>query len=237
MNYNRNKRYFFPRKYSTGMLFLLGGISTILIGLNYGIAFSLILGAVLLVIGVIGIILAISTNSIPDSSLDEQRDAYAADAVERAKKYFKLEQAEYAREPITLTSYHYATKDAAALVRIGRDDVPRSNACLTVVLLFTQDRLYWYDSKFSLVFMGDEVETGDSMPYTAIQNVVAEAAKRNCDVTPRFKTISVNMKHLKVEGSAKTFDAYLVSPNTDETVAIIKDIVKDCKKKSSKKSS
>ncbi|MEG1548298.1 MAG: hypothetical protein RR232_06730 [Clostridia bacterium] len=234
MRYSRNKRYFFPRRIGTAVLMLLSGLLTATLGLDKGIMLSLIIGCVLLLGGIAMFALAVSTKLIKDSALDEQRDLFAADAVSRAMNHFGLtSEAVDAHEPVVIKTYYFNTKDAPALVKIGKDGVPRANNCEALVLLFSNDTLYWYDFKFSLVFKDEITNTPDTILYTDIKNVAAEAAKLPCETT-RWKKIFVNCKHFKIESADKTLSAYLATPDMQTTVDEVKAFLRRMRKTAAK---
>ena len=231
MKYSRNKRYFFPRKIVTGLLVIVSGIFTMYVGLDKGILFSLILGGLLFAAGVTLLVLAIITRHIKETSLDAQLDTFTENAQQRALDDFSLTEAELVRPSIILKGYYYNTKDAKPLVKVGKDDIPRSNICVALVLLFTEDKLYWYDFKFSLVFKDDVVSTKTSVPYADIKNAALEDTNLDGETT-RWSPITIKCKNFKVECADRTLNEYFIKNHPEISGALedVKSFIRSKKK-------
>ena len=232
MKYIRNKRYFFPFRLTVAALHTVSGMLCTYIGLERGVQFPLFLGVPLFVIGFVLFILGIVTRLTKGTALDADIAKYTRDIADTAKAALELPaDTAYIQEPVVLASYHYNTKDARALVKIDKDGVPRTNLCLALVLLFTEDTLYWYDHKFSLVFKEDRSQTMGSVKYADIKSAVLEDMKVSCETT-KWNTISVMCRNLKIDcGETTLMECFLKNnPDVDAALAALKKLVKAAKK-------
>jgi len=192
MDYVRNLKYFKPdpeQSIAPGVITIIRGIVLMLIlsGIINAVA-GFITGLVVIIGGIIAIIYTIKDNQkrikVTDTDIDKICMEYLANLQSMAMKKLGIDEDQVQEAlPISFSGYYFNDVGGSPrLIRKGDDGRYRSSNYNAVMFLFSDEQVYCYEHRFSLV-QNENEEATDEIFYSDIVSVStrSEAVTYNFD--------------------------------------------------------
>jgi len=183
MNIKRNRFFFYPRNLNGPIVIFIFAAILFFLGRKVNFYFSVILSAVLVIVGIILAVSAIR-NRVTESDIDAQFALGMEGLLGKAMAEFSLKEEDLDHDfpPMILSSYYVHEGGPLSLIQFGSDQKPRANNCESLALLFGKDEIYWYNYKYSLVFDEQKLDT-HKFTYEQIADVWEKSLTAKCQDT------------------------------------------------------
>jgi len=212
MDYNRNQLYFNPipeKSFKTGVIFAIAGIIILIIGINSGVV-GIVIGLVVIGLGVLLIVKTVNYNKnrtiITDAEIDTACADHLKDLKSLAMKKLGIDEEQVKEaDPIQIDDYYYKDLRASTVqYKKGDDGRFRSSHYNAVMFLFSAERVFCYEYRFSLLTDEKQEETVE-IHYNDIDSVLTKSDEVKYGSVPiKFENFTLNSRTASI--GATVFD-------------------------------
>ena len=220
MDFKKNEKYFNPVN-------LKFPIILIVIGLLLSMA---MIGIPILIIGVILLILQF-VGKPSDGDLDRQAHAEIANIKEEALSKLGLDESEVSLiEPIVFEGYDFRNISTQSWYKLGNDGRYRASNYSGTVFLFSENQVYFYQRRFSLINNEKQVNTDEYFYKDIVSASTSSESMTYTDKKGKQQTIPYEEFVLTTMGATKMFASIRVNdPSVEKSIKGMKNLLREKK--------
>lgn len=196
METKRNIKYFTAPPMSVPTIV---GWAIILIGaILLMVGSSLTLPGVITAIVGLTVVVVTSGGKSTDTDIEFQISGRTKNLQEESEKKFEVYEKNFLKilKPVNLRGYDFEAKETPFYFKKGADGVSRTNYFMGCNLIFTNEKMFVYGRRFSLIDEGVDEIIANSFYFTELDKAVIEEKiytykKKNTDVNVKYYVFSI----------------------------------------------